>query len=274
MTLTLIGKGLVLEGWPSKIGVSWVLGIIVWKKLSSFILIFHDPKWLSTLPKTKKFAPEMGHPLKGIFIFQSHPFFRCYVSCRELITPWKTNMDTQNDGLEKVHSGLKYGHVWYRFVRFLGCKFQKNRDDGFFLRFARPSALALSLVVCCCSPPQPARMKRGEDVRGLRFVKRWWWKLGEGGTTKHPGKLNMLQPTKITPCFLKGKWPSEAELPWIWGSRCQRNPGLRAIAKGSENQWDWNICWMFFLFPGFWSNATKKFELFFNTAWNHHVVIV
>ena len=27
MTLILIGKGLVLEGWPSKTGVSWVLGL-------------------------------------------------------------------------------------------------------------------------------------------------------------------------------------------------------------------------------------------------------
>ena len=30
MTLVLIGKGLVLEGWvPSKIEVSWVLGIFI-----------------------------------------------------------------------------------------------------------------------------------------------------------------------------------------------------------------------------------------------------
>ncbi len=29
MTLVLIGKGLVLEGWPSKIEVSWVLGLYI-----------------------------------------------------------------------------------------------------------------------------------------------------------------------------------------------------------------------------------------------------
>ena len=29
MTLVLIGKGLVLEGWPSKIEVSWVLGMYI-----------------------------------------------------------------------------------------------------------------------------------------------------------------------------------------------------------------------------------------------------
>ena len=32
----------------------------------------------------------------------------------------KTNMDTRNDGLEKV-SPFKNGHFWYQFVRFLGC---------------------------------------------------------------------------------------------------------------------------------------------------------
>ena len=32
ITLILIGKCLVLEGWPSKIGVSWVLGICITRK--------------------------------------------------------------------------------------------------------------------------------------------------------------------------------------------------------------------------------------------------
>ena len=35
-------------------------------------------------------------------------------------TSRKTNMDTQNDGLERM-TPLKYGYFWYQFVRFLGC---------------------------------------------------------------------------------------------------------------------------------------------------------
>ena len=50
MTLILIGKGLVLEGWPSKIGVSWVLGIYIpWVKVGGtltmhwFIMFIFPP---------------------------------------------------------------------------------------------------------------------------------------------------------------------------------------------------------------------------------------
>ena len=32
----------------------------------------------------------------------------------------QTNMDTQNDGVEKV-TPFKNGNFWYQFVRFLGC---------------------------------------------------------------------------------------------------------------------------------------------------------
>ena len=37
----------------------------------------------------------------------------------------KTNMDTQDDGLEKV-APKRNGNCWYQFVRFLGCKFCVN----------------------------------------------------------------------------------------------------------------------------------------------------
>ena len=36
------------------------------------------------------------------------------------ITPWKTNMDTQNDGLEKVTPFLNIA-IFGIYVRFLGC---------------------------------------------------------------------------------------------------------------------------------------------------------
>ena len=44
-------------------------------------------------------------------------------SDRKKDTPPKTNMDTQNDGLEKV-TPFKHGNFWYQFVRFLGCMFR------------------------------------------------------------------------------------------------------------------------------------------------------
>ena len=41
----------------------------------------------------------------------------------QLATPPKTNMDTQNDGLEKVTPTLNMAIFWYQFVSFLGCIF-------------------------------------------------------------------------------------------------------------------------------------------------------
>ena len=78
--------------------------------------------------------------------------------------------------------------------------------------------------------------------------------------------LNTLENEHVEPTNYPIFWKENDHLKqncMNLGSRRQRNPGLAAVAKGPENQWEWNICWMFFLFPGSWSNATKKFELFF-----------
>jgi len=48
-------------------------------------------------------------------------------------TPRKSNMDTQDDGLEKGDSGFTCGHVWYTIqVEFLGCI--AGNFDGFALQ--------------------------------------------------------------------------------------------------------------------------------------------
>ena len=49
-----------------------------------------------------------------------------------MITPPKTNMYTQNDGLEKVAS-FKCGHFWYQFVKFLRGK-NFPRQTGWMLQ--------------------------------------------------------------------------------------------------------------------------------------------
>ena len=49
------------------------------------------------------------------FPFEMTPFFLGHVSKSGVdiySTTLKTNMDTQNDGLEKV-APFKYGHFWY-----------------------------------------------------------------------------------------------------------------------------------------------------------------
>ena len=49
------------------------------------------------------------------------------------IHPPKTNMDTQNDDLEKGDSGFTCGHIWYSiYVKFLGCI--GGNFDGFALK--------------------------------------------------------------------------------------------------------------------------------------------
>ena len=54
--------------------------------------------------------------------------FKIFFRYKKSPTPLKTNMDTQNDGLEKV-APFKYGHSWYPFVRFLD-----HRQPGAHLR--------------------------------------------------------------------------------------------------------------------------------------------
>ena len=57
----------------------------------------------------RHYAENATRPLK-VFLWSFHPS-----------TLPKTNMDTRNDGLEKV-TPFKHGNFWYQFVRFLGCK--------------------------------------------------------------------------------------------------------------------------------------------------------
>ncbi len=61
MTFVLIGKGFVLEGWPSNIEVSWVLGICLW-------FLHQVTPWLPlTLTGCHSFFPQkaikLHHPL-------------------------------------------------------------------------------------------------------------------------------------------------------------------------------------------------------------------
>ena len=43
MTLVLLGKGLVLKGWPSKIEVNWVLGVYIY--IYIYLAIFPSIRW-------------------------------------------------------------------------------------------------------------------------------------------------------------------------------------------------------------------------------------
>ena len=54
MTIILIGKGLVLGGWPSKIEVIWVPGIYIY-----MYTLYHDMKTIATV-----FWGVQGHPSK------------------------------------------------------------------------------------------------------------------------------------------------------------------------------------------------------------------
>ena len=56
----------------------------------------------------------------------------------------KTNMDTQNDGLEKV-SSFKHGNMWYQFVRFLGC-IQVEMSTGTGTSFCTGATSSRSLL--------------------------------------------------------------------------------------------------------------------------------
>ena len=74
----------------------WLLVLVWWVQIN-------------TLPKTN-IAPEIGHPIPGIFIFQPS-VFRCYVSCRECTDENVVSTNTHENWLFVV-PGWKQWKGW------------------------------------------------------------------------------------------------------------------------------------------------------------------
>ena len=114
------------------------IGYFIWKKNASLCLE-RKREWFlgGNLCATKIFRKSKHrriYPWFAAFLAVHHPKIHQshYITYTQTLdfykgnpsklpyTPLKTNMDTQNHGLEKV-TPLKNGNYWYQFVRFLGC---------------------------------------------------------------------------------------------------------------------------------------------------------